>query len=234
MVSDMAEDPRSGSGEQKMAGRRAIGPLIRIAALTVCVTSAWACHETMSTGPHPDPRPTFTLSGSVIDIATRRPIAGATVVTTSGSTPTDQSGNYSIRLLQGTYIINVVATGYVVEMVTIDLRGDTTHQSALAIRTPDSPTTSDLSGTWSGSGTYPNSPFTLFLEQSGGSLVGYYKDQHDAGSVSRFTATTFVLRVDFGDAGLFLECEIDDARRIHGVMRTSALGNVPYPFAMTR
>jgi hypothetical protein len=156
------------------------------------------------------------------------------VVTTSGSALTDQSGNYSIRLLQGTYVINVVAPGYVIEAVTIDLGADTNRQIALAIRTPDSPTTSDLTGTWSGSGTYPNAPFTLFLEQTGITLVGYYRDQHDAGSVSRFAAPIFTLRVDFGDAGLFLECAIDDARHIHGVMRTSALGNVPYPFSMTR
>ncbi len=217
-----------------MAGRCEIGTMIRVAALAGSLILATACGGDTPEGPGPDTQATFTLSGTVIDIATRRGIAGALIVTTRGSTQTDPSGNFSIRIPPATYLINVLASGYATENVTIDLRADTARQIALAIRTPASPTMSDLTGTWSGSATYPNAPFTLFLEQSGDTLLGYYKDQHDAGSVSREVSSTFVLRVDFGDAVVFMECAIDDPRHIHGVMRTSALGNVPYPFSMTR
>jgi hypothetical protein len=43
-------------------------------------------------------------------------------------------------------------------------------------KTPTSPTVTDVSGTWSGTSSYPNAPFQLTLSQSGSSLTGRYSD----------------------------------------------------------
>jgi hypothetical protein len=179
----------------------------------------------------------FALSGTVIDIATRRAISGASVSAGGQITTTDSSGNYFLRLSAGTYSVTFAASGYSSAVVTITIASDTTYQRTLAINTPDPPTASNLTGTWSGAGSYPNAPFQLFLEQSGNSIVGYYEDRHDGGPVTgTFVASGFfALVVNFGDASLRLECSpITSARHIQGVQRTSALGNIPYPFTMTR
>ena len=42
------------------------------------------------------------------------------------------------------------------------------------------PSASDLTGTWSGTSTYPNAPFEVRLTQSGGTLRGQYVDRHDS------------------------------------------------------
>jgi PKD domain-containing protein/carboxypeptidase family protein len=178
----------------------------------------------------------FALSGAVIDIATRKAISGASVSAAGQITTTDSSGNYSLRLSAGTYSVTFAASGYSSAVVTIAIAGDTAYQSTLAINTPNPPTTSNLTGTWSGAGSYPNAPFQLFLHQSGNSIVGYYKDSHDGGPVTgTFVASGFTLVVDFGDGALRLECSpITNPRQGQGVQRTSALGNIPYPFTMTR
>lgn len=179
----------------------------------------------------------FALSGTVIDIATRRAISGASVSAAGQITTTNRSGNYSLHLSAGTYSVTFAASGYSSAVATITIAGDTSYQRTLAINTPDPPTTSNLTGTWSGAGSYPNAPFQLFLQQSGNSIVGYYEDRHDGGSVTgTFVASgSFTLVVNFGDGFLRLECSpISNARQIQGVQRTSALGNIPYPFTMMR
>jgi len=111
------------------------------------------------------------------------------------------------------------------------------YRAALAISTPDPPTASNPTGTWSRTGDYPYAPFQLFLAQSGSSILGYYADQHGTGRVSGTFVPSggFTLVVDFGDGSLRLECNpMTSARQLQGVQRTSALGNRPYPFTMTR
>lgn len=97
-------------------------------------------------------------------------------------------------------------------------------------------TASNLTGTWFGtSSTYPNAPFELALEQNGNSITGRYTDRHDVGFVSgTFAPGGFTLTVDFGDGRLFIECIVDDARHVHGDMRTHSLGNVPHAYSMVR
>jgi len=188
-------------------------------------------------GVAPTPAVTFTLSGTVVDKATVSAIAGASVSVPGQMTTTDSLGSYALRLTSGTYSVTFAAAGYSAAVATITVSADTTYRSALAINAPDPPTTSNLTGTWSGAGTYPNAPFQLFLAQNGSSVVGYYEDQHDTGRVSGTFVPfgVFTLVVDFGDGSLRLECNpITSPRQVQGVQRTSALGNTPYPFTMTR
>jgi hypothetical protein len=98
------------------------------------------------------------------------------------------------------------------------------------------PSALDLTGTWSGTGSYPNAPFELRLTQSGSSLRGSYSDRHDTSSsvTGSRDGSAITVSIDFGDAKLNVEGTIDDGRHVRGTMRTSALGNTPYPFAMTR
>jgi hypothetical protein len=95
---------------------------------------------------------------------------------------------------------------------------------------------SNLSGTWSGTGTYPNAPFTLTLIQTGSRLRGSYRDQHDSSvSVDGTLNGDFMsVNVNFGDAGLLIEGEVQSAQEVRGTMRTSALGNRPFAFTMRR
>lgn len=101
---------------------------------------------------------------------------------------------------------------------------------------PSAPSATDLAGRWTGTSTYPNSPFELQLTQSGGTFRGQYVDQHDRStSVSGTLASgTIALVVDFGDAKLNFEGNVAGPRTVEGVMFTSALGNRRYPFTMTR
>ncbi len=101
---------------------------------------------------------------------------------------------------------------------------------------PTAPTATDLTGTWSGTGTYPNAPFQLVLTQTGETLRGRYSDGLDsslsvAGTLSNGSMT---IVVDFGDAKLNLTGQVVSPRRVEGFMYTSALGNRQYPFTMTR
>lgn len=110
--------------------------------------------------------------------------------------------------------------------------------TGIACNTPSStsPSVLDLSGTWTGTGSYPNTPFQLTLTQIGSSLRGSYADRHDSSSMVSGTLAGDVMTatIDFGDAKLHLEGTVEDVRRVRGTMRTSALGNTPYPFTMTR
>ena len=93
-----------------------------------------------------------------------------------------------------------------------------------------------MTGTWSGMGTYPNSPFQLVLTQTGTALKGEYSDQHDRStSVSGvYTNPTFAISVNFGDAGLTIGGTLVTARSAQGTMFTPALGNQTFSFTMTR
>lgn len=103
-------------------------------------------------------------------------------------------------------------------------------------RSPASPTTVDLTGTWTGSSTYPNAPFELDLVQTGATLRGEYRDELDRsiGVTGTYTRPDFAIVVDFGDAKLNLQGTVRNARYAQGTMFTSALGNQPFPFVMTR
>jgi hypothetical protein len=46
-------------------------------------------------------------------------------------------------------------------------------------KAPTSPTLPDISGTWSGTSSYPNAPFQLILTQNGASLTGRYTDSSE-------------------------------------------------------
>ncbi len=189
------------------------------------------------------PLPTFVLSGKVTDVFIG-PAFGlgsvAVVVTggpSQGSGTTDAAGNYTIAgLLPGAYAVTFTKAFYRAATAMIDLAGATVLPMTLSLDVPAVPSASNLTGYWSGTGSYPNNPFKLVVIQDGGSFRGVYVDQHDASpSVSgSYAAPEFVLSVNFGDAGLLLQCVIEDPREINGVQRTPALGNRPYPFTMKR
>lgn len=188
------------------------------------------------------PVPTFVLSGAVTDAFLGSPfgVAGVSVTVSGGpgdgAAVTDFSGKYSVAgLLAGTYTVAFSRASYRTATATVTVSGATDLPVSLSLDAPASPSMSDLTGYWSGTGSYPNNPFKLVLLQDGDTLRGTYVDQHDSGSVSgSWAATEFTLAVNFGDAVLLLECEIEDAREVNGVQRTSALGNRPYGFTMKR
>ena len=101
---------------------------------------------------------------------------------------------------------------------------------------PTSPTVADMTGTWTGTATYPNSPFQLVLIQTGTQLRGEYSDRLDRSpSVSgTYTNPTFTISVNFGDAGLVINGTLSSARQAQGTMFTPSLGNQLFPFTMTR
>jgi hypothetical protein len=101
---------------------------------------------------------------------------------------------------------------------------------------PSGPSAGDMRGRWTGTSTYPNAPFQLTLNQDGENLRGQYSDGLDRSLnvTGTFTAPTFAIVVDFGDAKLNLNGTVLGARSAQGVMFTSALGNRQYPFTMTR
>ena len=101
---------------------------------------------------------------------------------------------------------------------------------------PAAPTAADMTGTWSGMGTYPNSPFQLVLTQTGTTLKGEYSDKLDRStSVSgTYTDPSFIISVNFGDAGLTISGTLATARSAQGTMSTPSLGNQMFSFTMTR
>ncbi len=101
---------------------------------------------------------------------------------------------------------------------------------------PSGPGAGDMTGRWTGTSTYPNAPFQLTLNQDGETLRGQYSDGLDRSLIvtGTFTAPTFAIVVDFGDAKLNLNGSVLGARSAQGVMFTSALGNRQYQFTMTR
>lgn len=102
--------------------------------------------------------------------------------------------------------------------------------------TAPAPTMSDLTGTWTGTGTYPNAPFQFVFKQTGTTLRGEYSDGHDRSpSVGgTYASPTLTVDVDFGDGHLHFAATVVNARTATGNMWTSALGNRLYPFTMTR
>lgn len=108
--------------------------------------------------------------------------------------------------------------------------------SAEACDSPAAPTTMDMTGTWSGTATYPNSPFQLVLTQTGTSLRGEYSDRLDRSTsvIGTYTDPTFTISVNFGDAGLTINGTLSSARNAQGTMFTPSLGNQVFPFTMTR
>src|SRR5687767_2968192 len=72
---------------------------------------------------------------------------------------------------------------------------------------PAGPSTTDLTGRLTGTGTYPNAPFQLTLTQTGSTLRGSYSDRHDTStSVSgTLTGAAMTASVNFGDAQLHFE-----------------------------
>src|SRR5919201_3833728 len=184
-----------------------MGRFIAATGVAVVLIAGGGCGGGISA---PSPMATlFTLSGTVNDIATARAIPGASVSAAGLTTATDSAGNYSVRLPAGNYSVTFAAFGYSSAIVTITVAGDTTYRASLAIDTPNPPTMSNLTGTWSGTGSYPNAPFHLFLAQSGDTIAGYYEDRHDRGRVTGTFGGMefFTLVVDFGDASLRLECD---------------------------
>lgn len=101
---------------------------------------------------------------------------------------------------------------------------------------PARPSSLDLTGTWTGTSTYPNAPFQLVLTQTDGTLEGEYSDGLDRSLAvtGAYTRPAFAIVVDFGDAKLNLAGTLTSVRSAEGVMFTSALGNRDYPFTMSR
>ena len=98
------------------------------------------------------------------------------------------------------------------------------------------PSALDMTGTWAGTSTYPNSPFQLSLTQTDGTLRGEYADGLDRSLAvtGTFAPPAFAIVVDFGDAKLNLNGTLVSPRAAQGNMFTSALGNRLYPFTMVR
>ena len=93
----------------------------------------------------------------------------------------------------------------------------------------------NLGGTWSGTSTYINAPFTMTLTQSGTTVNGQYRDQLDQGSVSgTVTGVSVVFDVNFGDTGIRLTGTIAERNRITGEIFVAALGGRRFPFEMRR
>ena len=101
---------------------------------------------------------------------------------------------------------------------------------------PVAPTAADMTGTWSGMSTYPNSPFQLVLTQTGTALKGEYSDKLDRSTsvTGSYTERAFVISVNFGDAGLTISGSLAAARSAQGTMFTPSLGNQMFSFTMTR
>jgi predicted phage tail protein len=95
-------------------------------------------------------------------------------------------------------------------------------------------TVADVSGTWSGTSTYFNAPFTFNLTQSGNTVGGSYQDQHDVGSATgTVDGANVVINVWFGDTGTRFTGTIEAPNRIRGIIHGGPIGG-PYPFQMTR
>lgn len=93
----------------------------------------------------------------------------------------------------------------------------------------------DLTGTWSGSSTYINAPFTMTLRQTGMTVSGQYRDQKDVGSVSgTLSEPSIVFDVNFGDTGIRFTGTVESRNRITGEILVPVLGGRRFPFEMIR
>lgn len=197
----------------------------------------------------------FTLSGQVTDVFLGTGPRGYLAIPdvgvsleggpSPGSATTDFRGEYTIPgLLAGTYTVSFSKNAYRTTTTTVNLLAETRLLVSMALDVPSHPSASDLTGYWSGQGSYPNAPFKLALVQ-GETLRGTYSDGLDEGPVHLlpdppaplppYSPNHFTLAVNFGDAILYLECSVEADRLITGSQRTSALGwNRTFPFTMTR
>lgn len=236
----------SGTGSGSVGfSATANGPSSRSATLTVAGQSVAVSQDGA-------PAPTYSLSGKITDVfmgpsATGFGLPGVAVTVaggpSQGSATTDFTGTYTVSgLLAGTYTVTFQKTHFRPASATIAISGPATLPMTLSLDTPASPSTSNLTGYWTGVGTYPNNPFKLALIQTGNQFRGWYMDSKGDWSPDvtewpaggGITMPEFTLLVRFGDAGLLLECVVEDARRMKGVQRTPSLGNRPFPFDMTR
>jgi hypothetical protein len=97
------------------------------------------------------------------------------------------------------------------------------------------PAAVDLTGVWSGTSDYINTPFTMTLMQRGTALGGTYRDEKDFGGVAGEVAgNQVVIDVNFGDGGLRMTGTIESADRIRGTMVVPLLGSRTFTFDMTR
>lgn len=93
----------------------------------------------------------------------------------------------------------------------------------------------NLAGSWSGSSTYINAPFTMSLQQSGTTVTGHYQDRKDAGSVSGSeVGPAITLDVNFGDTGIRLTGSVASNDRVSGEILVPVLGGQRFPFEMVR
>ena len=104
-------------------------------------------------------------------------------------------------------------------------------------KTPTSPTVTDVSGTWSGTSTYPNAPFQLILTQSGSSLTGRYSDSSETdtavtGIYGTVGGSVFI-SLHSGDGRLFIDGTVIRERSIEGLLGLPQSAK-SYQFTMTR
>lgn len=100
---------------------------------------------------------------------------------------------------------------------------------------PNDPGSLPVTGTWQGTSTYFNAPFTLVLAQDASNrLSGTYKDTYDEGFVGgQVTGTQVVIDVNFGDTGIRLSGTRTSARVVAGTISGPVIGGT-YPFQMIR
>jgi len=103
-------------------------------------------------------------------------------------------------------------------------------------KAPTSPTVTDVSGTWSGTSSYPNAPFQLTLSQSGSSLTGRYSDTSETDiPVTGFFGTVIgeqFISVHSGDGRLFIDGTVVREKSIQGLITLPQAAK--YQFTMTR
>jgi predicted phage tail protein len=198
----------------------------------VTVVSAGPC----SVAPDPPANLTAATLGDVVTLKWAAPAAGClatgyVVQAGSGAGLSDlailEAGaepSLTVAAPPGTYYVRVIAR---------NASGDSAAASNEVVVSVTT-TVADVAGTWSGTSTYFNAPFTFELTQSGNIVGGTYQDQHDVGSVSgTVDGTSVVLNVWFGDTGTRFTGRIEAPNRIHGIIHGGPIGG-PYPFEMTR
>jgi predicted phage tail protein len=197
----------------------------------ITVVSAGPC----STPPAAPSALTAQMLGNVVTLDWAAPSVGCPAtgyVVQAGSAPgasdlalfdVGAATSLTVAAPPGTYYVRVIArNGFG--------GGDGSNEVTVAVTA----TVADVSGTWSGTSTYFNAPFTFNLTQSGNSVGGSYQDQHDVGSASgTVDGANVVLNVWFGDTGTRFSGTIEAPNRIHGIIHGGPIGG-PYPFQMIR
>ncbi len=111
-------------------------------------------------------------------------------------------------------------------------------------KTPTAPTLPDLSGTWSGTSSYPNAPFQLMLIQNGASLSGRYSDSSETDTavtglyLEPIPGGTASMSVHSGDGRLIIDGSVrrqSPIRTIEGNITLSQnTVSQSYPVTLTR